>query len=98
MIFYMCHRRLRAEHNLGLLIPFRVNVARNVDFFGVVHSAVAVAFLIEVVVHAVLVRVNGGFRRDLFLDVRHDCGTFGVPDSTSDYTPLRSTMPKTGVL
>src|SRR5215210_255935 len=21
-IFYMCHRRLRAEHNLGLLIPF----------------------------------------------------------------------------
>src|SRR5215210_9316544 len=21
-IFYMCHRRLRTEHNLGLLIPF----------------------------------------------------------------------------
>src|SRR5215211_6790816 len=21
-IFYVCHRRLRAEHNLGLLIPF----------------------------------------------------------------------------
>ena len=22
MIFYVCHRRLRAEHNLGPLIPF----------------------------------------------------------------------------
>src|SRR5215210_592348 len=38
-IFYMCHRRIRAEHNLGLLIPFEpvcctYRAPRNPDFLA----------------------------------------------------------------
>jgi hypothetical protein len=53
-----------------------------------VNAAVAIAFLVEVVIHAVLVRIDSGFGQDLFLNVGHDGSAFGVGYSGDDYPPF----------
>src|SRR5215208_494739 len=71
------------------LYGVRVNVvARHVDFFGVVYPTVPVALLVQVVIHAVLVCIYGGFGQYLFLNLRHDCGAFGIGNCGSYYPAL----------